>query len=180
MVAQKQPEEMEEVAKAVVHRCRSDEQNPRPDHEPRKCPVARRRGIAEAVGFVDYKQSDNRSVGQSDRGSAERLVCDDRRLDVVLREQRPPLVYEYRGNDECERLAPGECDRESHIGLAKSHGVGEQGPAVAVQDSAEPPRGWHLVRGQPLGKREPALLRTDESARGECHDRHRRRLRAWL
>ena len=98
----------------------------------------------------------------------------------MLREQRPRLVYEYRGNDECERLAPGHCDRESHIGLAKSHGVGQQGPAVAVQDSAEPPRGWHLVRGQPLGKHEPALFRTDESSRSERHDCRGRRLRAWL
>src|SRR5207244_8405149 len=96
VVAQEQMEQVEEVGDAVVHRRRRDEQYGSTDDQSGEGPVAVGIGIPETVGLVDDEQAGGWRMVEGGGGrSAERLVCQDRTVGIVSREQ----LATVRGQD---------------------------------------------------------------------------------
>ena len=71
MIAQEQPEQMEQIGDAVVHRRGGDEQGARADDELRERAVTVGVGVSEPVSLVDDEKPDGRTDGRADCADAE-------------------------------------------------------------------------------------------------------------
>src|SRR5206468_807623 len=103
------------------------------------------------MGFVDDKEA-WRGVWRRARAWTRRtqgFVRYNGRTDTELLKQGAPLRNEYRGEDEGGRLVSCERDGEGHVGLAQSHGIGEERAAVAREDGAQPFGRGELVWCEP-------------------------------
>ena len=184
MVAEKQAEEVAEIAEAVVHRGCGHEQHARTDHEPCERAIAPRAWVPEAVGLVDDPKAATGGRGRqwAVRRRTQRLMREDRCLGPVLFEQRPPLVHQHRRDDQRERRPDREGDCERDVRLAEANGVCEQGAAVAREDADESRSGRGLMRGEPRRPWRLALERerreVEQRARPDRRDGRRGRDRA--
>ena len=160
--------------------CGGDEQHPRAHHEPRQRAVTIGVRVAEAMGLVDEKQAAAGGSGRqwAGRSCAEGFVGNHRGVGVEPREQRAPLVHQYRRHHQGERLAHGERDRQGDIRLAEARCVRQQRAAVARQQGAQPLGGGDLVWGEPRGPRRPPFRaerrQVEQRPRPERRDRRRR------
>ncbi len=141
---------MQQVGYAVVDRRGGHQEDLATHNVPGQRTVPVGVGVSEPVRFVDDDKCGGRAVGRSGGHHTERFVCDDRRfLHAEAIQQRAPLRDQNGRDDQSERLAPGEGNRERDVRLAQSHFIREQRTAVARDDRAQPLGGGDLVRRQP-------------------------------
>ena len=175
-------EQIEEVGDAIVYRRRRDEQYARTDDQSGEGPIAVGGGIPEAMGFVDDEQAGPcRTVEGGGGRSAERLVCHDRSLGIVCREQRSPLRGQHGGYDEREGLSQRQRHRERDVRLPQAHGIREQGAPVTPHDGDQALGGGDLMWREPLrprGLRRRQRRQVEQRPRACRRDEPGRRFRA--